>query len=307
MLTQSMLTRTKYWPEIIPDTTLLGAIGAGSVGTPAPAEIRTIPNGYELKLRGFIVEPSADAELEFRTDNAVKRMRTNGLGQGYTPIDLSASKSFIFNVYNTSGLTAIASYSVGAQWMITKPTVAEKLFRNWQLTPEEKAIADELNVYSVVEKGIRPLTWEYMKDREYQVVDAWVENCKLDMTANASYTVLDIKSNNPNEFYVVDKIYCSNTDSANDITMSMKRDGDHDYVNLRAIGLRGTSGVIDCWVPALNEMIVAASSKAEIAGVNFRFNVKRLRLSNVLRARWGLVPDNELPPDVSKKVRGGIL
>ena len=305
MLTQSTLERTKYWPEIIPDTTLYASISQTAMGSPSPADVRVLNEKFQVKLNGLIVKASNDIELECKTDKTSQRMLLAGLDSGYVPCGFAAKDSLALNVFNV-GSQPITDYHIAALWMVTKPTVAEKLLRKWTLTPEEKAIAEELDIYALVEKGIRPVTWEYMKDREYQVLEERVFSSELTFTVDNEYTLLDLKTNSPDEFWVLEDIYCSDSDAANDVTLRLKRDGDNDYVMLRTAALAPDNHV-GCWIPALDELIVTGSSKAASVTVKTRFKAKKMRLTNILRARWGLVKSNQLPADVMKKVIGGIL
>jgi len=95
-----------------------------------------------------------------------------------------------------------------------------------------------------------------------------------------------------------------NTLFADDVTLTIKRDGDANYITVRAAALAGVNR-INCWIPALQELIITATAARPVVGAAILFNVKKVRLTNILKARWGIA--GNMPADVIKKVQAGIL
>jgi len=302
MLTLSSLNRVRYYPEIIPDTNLYAQINAGSTASPAPADIRGIPD-LSIKAVGLNYAPTAGMDLEIKTDGTIDRIPLGSQLPTFGNIAYTAKNVLGVNLLNI-GVAPVNNFYLAAEYMITKPTITEKLLRKWPLTQEEKAIADELGVYETVEKGIRPITWDYMRDREYQVIGERVYGNSLNLAPGTDATVLDLKVSNPDELYIIDGIMSPNTLFADDVTLTIKRDGDANYITVRAAALAGVNR-INCWIPALQELIITATAAQPVAGAAILFNVKKVRLTNILKARWGIA--GNMPADVIKKVQAGIL
>jgi len=126
----------------------------------------------------------------------------------------------------------------------------------------------------------------------------------LNLAPGTDATVLDLKVSNPDELYIIDGIMSPNTLFADDVTLTIKRDGDANYITVRAAALAGVNR-INCWIPALQELIITATAAQPVAGAAILFNVKKVRLTNILKARWGIA--GNMPADVIKKVQAGIL
>ena len=302
MLTLSNLNRVRYYPEIIPDTNVYALVGAGSTAAPAPADIRGISD-LSVKVVGLNYSPVAGMDLEIKTDGTIDRIPLGSQLPAFGNVAFTAKNVLGLNLLNV-GVAPVNNFYFAAEHMVTKPTITEKLLRKWPLTAEEKAIADELGVHETVEKGIRPITWEYMKDREYQVLGERVYGSTLNLAPGVDATVLDLKASNSSELYILDAIMSPNTAFADDVTLNIKRDGDINYVTVRVAALAGANR-IGCWIPALQELIITATAAQPVVGAAILFNVKRVKLTNILKARWSI--QGNMPADVAKKVQAGIL
>ncbi len=302
MLTLSNLNRVRYYPEIIPDTNLYPLIAPGTIAAPAPADIRGIPD-LSVKAIDLSFPAIAGMDLEIKADGVIDRIPLGSQLPGFGNFAYTAKNVLGVNLLNI-GVAPVNNFYFAAQYMVTKPTITEKLLRKWALTPDEKTLADELGIYETVEKGIRPITWEYMKDREYQVLGERVYGSSLDLVPGTEYTVLDLKAANPDELYILDWITSPNIDFDDDVTLTVKRDGDSGYLTIRLAAL-ANANAINCWIPALQELIITVTSARPVVGASVLFNVKKVKLTNILKARWGIA--GNMPGDVIKKVRAGIL
>jgi hypothetical protein len=302
MLTLSSLNRVRYYPEIIPDTNLYPLIAPGTIAAPAPADIRGIPD-LSIRVMGLNFPSTAGMDLEIKTDGVIDRIPLGSQLPGFGNFSCTAKNVLGVNLLNI-GAVPVNNFYFAAQHMVTKPTITEKLLRKWPLTQEEKAVADELGVYETVEKGIRPITWEYMMDREYQVLSERVYGNTLNLVPGTDVTVLDLKAANPDELYVLNGIMSANTAFADDVTLTVKRDGDSGYLTIRLAAL-ANANTISCWIPALQELIITATAAQPVGAASILFNVKKVKLTNILKARWGIA--GNMPSDVVKKVQAGIL
>lgn len=222
------------------------------------------------------------------------------------PYSVVAGDVLSYSLFNVGAAAVTNVRTMYGVW-VSKPTVADKLKFKWLLNPTEQGIADELGIQASVEKGVLPLPRSIQLEREYQVLRRIVYPVTLDVPVSPdSVTVLQVTIEAPDEFAVLRKISCSDVDAAHNIALTLKRDTDEAYVTVKAPAL-GSIGSIDCWIPALREIKLEASAAQASAGVNFLLDVLICRLTNTLRARWQLVPDEALPADVPKKVKGGVL
>ncbi|GAI90380.1 unnamed protein product, partial [marine sediment metagenome] len=110
-----------------------------------------------------------------------------------------------------------------------------------------------------------------------------------------------------NEILVLTKLAATAGTADNNARISISRDEDADYItNLKTYAV-GLDRELSMFIPVLSELSLNIISD-EAAGVDIsaRYTIWRCRLSNLLRARWGL----ELPPereDTIKRVKAGIL
>lgn len=301
----SHLTKVKHFPELLPGSDYYSAIAANLVAVPSPLDLRRFTN-LAVELVDISLTADASIRAEIRADREDREIRTSSLDSATVyPFRFVARDLLSYGLRNTAA-TPVAGYRTVYGLWVYRPDVAQKILHRWPLTAEDEALAKELGIRDSVEKGVLPLPRTYVLEREYQVLNSMVFAITVDVPAAPLYeTVLQVYAAT-DEFIVLRRFTCSNTLIANDVIMTFDRDDDIGYFTFRAAALGSLSG-INCWIPARSELRVTASAVSAASGVTFTFEVLRCRMTNLLRARWGLASPDELPGDVWKKARGGIL
>jgi len=305
MFDVSYLTKVKHFPELLPGSDYYAAIAGNLVAVPSPLDLRRFAN-LVVELADISLTADAAIRAEIRADRDEREIRTESLDSATVyPFRFVARDLLGYGLRNTSAASVAGYRTVYGLW-VYRPDVAQKILHKWPLTAEDEALAKELNIRDSVEKGVLPLPRTYMLEREYQVLNSMVFAITIDVPATPLFeTALQVYAST-DEFLVLRRFTCSNALIANDVIMTFNRDDDIGYFTFRAAAL-GALASVNCWVPALNELRITANAVSAATDVTFTFEVLRCRMTNLLRAKWGLASPEELPGDVWKKARGGIL
>ncbi|GAI06996.1 unnamed protein product [marine sediment metagenome] len=158
----STLEKTKYWPELLPQSTFT-TIAVNAEASPPLLDLRRFP-GKLLRLSEIAVERDPLVELRIRVDDL--RLNTPNSNAGGL-FDLAANNFqmlarniLFYNLfyYNPVGLPATKdNFRTSFGVWVQKLTVADKLKLGVPLTNDEKELDKELGISKSVEKGILPL------------------------------------------------------------------------------------------------------------------------------------------------------
>lgn len=307
MLTVSNLKRVRYFPELIPDGTFYQEIQAGQTGSPPPLDLRRLTD-RATEIDGLRVTPHPNLELEFRVDNFVKEtVRTELLtSNDFYPFRFAGEDTLALDVRNV-GASALQNVRVEYGLWVWEATTADRILRGWQLEDLDKNLNNEHGVQATVEKGLLPLPREYALQREYQLLRRMVHPvAHVNIEANAEkqliLNVAPMQHPGFEEYLVLERFTCSNNQAG--LVIIIERDEDPQYV---IYNTKGMLGPVRVWIPALHELRVYVESPVQVSDVSFTFQIGRYRLNNILRARWNLAREADLPGDVWQKVAAGIL
>ncbi len=308
MITEAMIKQVHLSPECIPDS-WYGAVPNLAEVAPAVLDLRRF-KPYLLNLTNIqTTQPAgfANVWLRARYDNTrveenVAALLPALVGEWRVP-----AKDFIY--FNFYGAALVAGYSTHYSLWVIQPTVAQKLLYGLALTAEEKALADSLGIYNTVEKGILPLPLSQQIEREYHVLGEETHSRLVNIAAaNTVYTIETLYPSGPDEFIVLTGLAAAPGAPADDIRLVIDRDDDANYAELRTLALSlVTGGEVAAFIPVLKEIRLTTSSVGVPGAHLFRYSFMRCRMTNLLRARFGLASKDELPGDTWAKVKGGIL
>jgi len=222
---------------------------------------------------------------------------------------LLAKSRIYYNLYN-SGVASKDDFKTFFSLWVIKPTVAHKLRLGIPLTPEEQKLNKDLGISDTVEKGLLPLPLSQQIAREYQVIQE--ESHGFNVTVPTAG--VDVETLHPvnGQFLLLTKLSADPGDAAADnIRIAIDRDYVSDYVEFPTWALGATAAVslgkeISCFIPALKELRIKLKATVSKT-INIRFTIQKCALTNIFRARWGLVTKEELPGDVWNKVMSGVL
>ncbi|MBA7689731.1 hypothetical protein ES703_98242 [subsurface metagenome] len=184
--------------------------------------------------------------------------------------------------------------------------VVDKLKLGIVLDNNERALAEKFGVGDTVEKGLLPLPLEQQLEREYRSQLISEETHGRTMAVTAIPQVVETMYPRDGHFLVLTKIAATPGAPGDNIVITISRDNDIDHIsNLKSYAV-GLERELDCFIPAMSELTLNIVAAGAIA-VQIRYTIWKCRLSNLLRARFGLASEDELPGDTWAKVKVGIL
>jgi len=312
MITDAITRLIKFPPEKIPDSWFGTVPPLAEVATPILELRRFTP--YVLTLADIQLPPDANVIMRARYNGIRVEENTAALlrDSAVVPNALVGSwgltaKEFLY--YNLLGIAGAAAYHTHfGVWGII-PTVADKLVYDIPLTNEEKELAERLGITNSVEKGVLPLPRDVQIGREYFILGEETHSRSITIAAaNTSYTLESIYARE-NEFLVLTRIAAAPGNIGEIIRLLVDRDDDHNYADVRTFALSLIpGGEVRCFIPAMEEIRLTTTAAVIPAAVHlFRYTYQRVRLTNLLRCRFGLVSRDEVPGDTYDKVKAGVL
>ncbi len=319
MISDAIIRMVKYPPELIPDSWFGNVPLNSEVVTPILDVKRFSP--YIAILTNIQLTPNANVVLRARYDDVRVEENTAAMlsyldGTPAVRALVGAwrlpAKSILY--YNLFGVAPVVNYITHFGLWAFPPTIAHKLFYDIKLTPDEQAICDELGIKNTVEKGLLPLPINQQIEREYHVVGEETHSRSINIAAAATTYTIEVIHPKPNEFIVLTRMAAISGTAAQDVRFIVDRDDDVNFAELRTFALgivTDTSlvagGEVSCFIPAKREIRLTTTATVAPGAHLFRYTFQRIKLSNLLKVRFGLVSRDEVPADLWKKVQGGIL
>lgn len=309
MITEATIKRVLYYPEQLLDSALPD-IATQSEVSPTLLDLRQFPP-LLIRLSEVAVDRDDDIEMRFKVDatnlSVLAGSMFDLLANNFS---LLAKNRIYYNLFDSSAVTPKTDFKTFFSLWVIKPTVAHKLHLGIPLTPEEQKLNRNLGISDTVEKGLLPLPLELQIQREYQVIQEETHGFNVTVPTAG----VDVETLHPinGQFLVLTKISADPGDASTDnIRIAIDRDQVPDYVEFPTWGLGATAAVslgkeISCFIPALTELRIKLKATVSKT-INIRFTVQKVAMTNIFRARWGLVTKEELPGDVYDKVMAGVL
>ena len=304
MITEATVKLVKYPPELIPDSWFGDVPANAEVSPPILELIRFKP--YIVRIMNIQLTANANVILRLFYDDIRLEENTAAMLSGLVGAWEALAKER--TRLNFLGLALVADYTTHFGLWAFPPTIAHKLLYGITLTNSERAICEELGIKNTVEKGILPLPISQQIEREYHILGEETHSRSVNIAvANTSY---DIESIYPktNEFIVLTRVAANPGTTAQNIRLIVDRDDDASFANLKTYALSlAAGGEVECFIPAMKEIRLHTIATTAPGAHLFRYTFKRIKLTNLLRVRFGLVSEDEVPADLFKKVQGGIL
>jgi len=304
MVTQATLQAVRLFPELLPETNLLDL--TANAEKEVFSLIRISQLGLILRLGDIAVVRNNNVTLRLRYDEITLEHEAGSLFSLDKPNRylLTATDILRYALYSRATISAYQTYY--NLWVI-KPTIAEKLKFGISLTPEEKRLADKHNIHDLVAKGNLPLQWNYMRQREYQVLHEETHTFRGDVPTVGAM-VKTLRPRKLDEFLVLTSISCERPPTAAHGTkLVISRDavagGEERYIELFTWPLDLTYE-IECFIPAVAELTLKLETTTALTGYRMRFTVLHCKLNDILRIRWNLPRD--VPAELEEKVRAGL-
>ena len=314
-ITEAIIKRVKYPPELIPDS-WYGTVPLNGESSPPVLDLRRF-SPYIAILTNMLMGLNANVNIrarydgfgDVRVEESNAAMLTDAAGADRVGAWWLPAKSILY--YNFFGLALVNNYPTHYGVWAFLPTVAHKLRYNLTLTPDEQALSKALGIKNTVEKGLLPMPISSLIEREYHVLGEETHVRSVNIAAlNTVYTLETIIPRPNGEFLVLTRVAAAPAAVANTIHLYVDRDEDPSFADLMTFPMALTAGgEIACFIPAMTEIRLTTAQTAGVAvGAHlFRYTFKRIKLTNILRARFSLVSRDEIPGETFDKVRAGIL
>lgn len=313
MITEATINSVKYPPELLPDA-VFNDITASTEVSPPILDLRRI-TGKLLRLSDIAVERNANVELRVKNDDMGLPDSYNvaggffGLASTVSPyannFQMLARDRLYYNLFNSSA-ALIENFRTSFGVWVDNLRIVDKLKLGIVLDNNERALAEKFGINDTVEKGLLPLPLEQQVEREYRSQLISEETHGRTMNVTATSQVVETMYPRAGQFLVLTKLAATAGTPTNNIRISISRDNDADYItNLKSYAV-DLERELSCFIPALSELtlnIVAAGAVT----VYIRYTILKVKLSNLLRCRFGLLSKEEAPGDAYDKVLGGIL
>jgi len=302
-INEATIKRVLYFPELLPDSAF-PTIAVQSEVSPTLLDLRQFPP-LLVRLSEVAIDQHNDIEMRFKVDTTVFSPLAGSMFDLLANnFSLLAKSRIFYNLYNSSADTPRPNFKTFFSLWVIKPTVAHKLRYGIPLTPEEQKLNRDLGISDTVEKGLLPLPLTQQIAREYQVIQEETHGFNVAVPTAG----VDVETLHPinGQFLILTKLSADQGDVGNIIKIAIDRDQVSDYVEFPTYALGGLGKEISCFIPALSELrIKLKATGAET--INIRFTVLKVAMTNIFRARWGLVTPEEIPGDTWAKVLAGVL
>ena len=314
MITLGDLQKSRYWPEKLPVGTVVD-IPAGGV-SPAPLDLRRF-EGWLFALTDLALPQDADLQLRVYENDDLWQYRLGAIpNRSPQPWWFVGKTRIGFDLVNTNTSTAKSQVPIRFAVWAWRPTVADKLALGMDLSPEEQELARKLGLPDSVEKGVLPLPFDrharvgagellgYQIQREYHVLRDEILPDVVSVSAGGSYSLL---ARNPRKdtALVLRSIGMTPQAVTTNFRAVIDRDGDTAYRTVYSHVLASESEDFEMFIPALTELRITLRADGAVSNARVRVRLQTIRLTNTLRARWGLAA--QIPGDAADKVRGGVL
>ena len=315
-ISEATIKNVRFPPELLPDS-WYGNILLGAEFAPTVLDLRRF-KPYITELVNIQVTANALAELRARYDDLRIQENTAAMISALVGTWRLVARDILY--LNFFGVGAITPYSAHYGVWAYKPTVAHKilLYGQWKngklvlppgiLSDQEKAIAEKHNIFDSVEKGVLPLPISQQIEREYKVVAEETHARSINIAViNTVYTIESIYPRK-DEVVILTRMAAAPGAAADNVRFVVDRDDDGSYRDIPTFPMSLLAGgEVACFIPAIKEIRLTTQRAAGAGAHLFRFTYQRVKLTNTLRARFGLAGKEELPGDVWEKVMAGVL
>ena len=294
----SVIRKCRYWPELLPfvEATNLAAGDDSIITLTQPTVSPEIP----ILTDKLSATPNVNVLLKLKADREPTReIETVGLdvmGE-LTPLKFLATRSLSL-VLNSDAI--VNNYRMYLGIWVLKPSVAQRILWGLPLTAEDKALDTKRAVRETVEKGLLPFPISYQIERETLGFKRTYAEIVANVTAGQTTPVLSMAPPLGEEFLVLESVTADNAGLAlaNNAQIYVSRDDDTNYLKLPCFAMDQAYD-FPCFVPALRKLEISYYADANLVNRYIRVVIGRYKLTNLLRARFGL--------DTTQEAKDSIL
>lgn len=293
-----VVRKARYLPELIPffEATNLAAGDNSIIGISQP----TVSQGIPVLTDRLSAMPNANVLVKLKADReATHEMETISLdvmGE-LTPLEFLAARSLSL-VLNSDAI--VNNYRMYLGIWVVKPSVAQRLLWGLPLSAEDRALDTKRSIGDTVEKGLLPFPIPYQIERECLGFKRSYAEIVVTVTAGQTTPVISMAPPLGEEFLVLESVTADNAalTLANNAQIYVTRDDDRDYLKLPCFAMDSAYD-FPCFIPALRKLEISYYADANLANRYIRVVIGRYKLTELLKARFGLPATQEAKDGVA--------
>jgi len=283
----TVVRKARYLPELIPffEATNLAAGDNSIIDIAQP----TISPDIPVLTDRLSAIPNANVLLKLKADReATHEMETVSLdvmGE-LTPLQSLATRNLSL-VLNADAI--VNNYRMYLGIWVLKPSVAQRILWDLPQSAEAKALDSRRAIRDTVEKGLLPFPTPYQIEREFMGFRRTYSEIVGTVTAGQTTLVLTMAPPLGKELFVLESVTADNAGLtlANNAQIYVTRDDDRDYLKLPCFSM-DQSYDFPCFIPALRKLEISYYADANLVNRYIRVVIGRYKMTNILRARFGL-------------------
>jgi len=220
-----------------------------------------------------------------------------------TPLESLSTRSLSL-VLNADAI--VTDYKMYLGLWVVKPSVAQKVLWRLALTGEDEALSTKRGIRTSVEKGVLPFPIPYEIERECMGFKKTYAEIVATAATGTTTPILTLAPPLNDEILVLESVTADNAGLtlADNAQIYVTRDDDTNYLKLPAFPMDKNYD-FPCFIPALRSLEVSLYHEhgADLTNRYVRVQISRYKLTNLLRARFGL-PTTE---EAKESVKAGVV
>lgn len=282
----SVIRKARYLPELLPffHATNLAAGDNSVITLTQPTVSPDIP----ILTDKLSATPNVNVLLKLKADREathnIETVSLDVMGE-FTPLQYLSTKSLSL-VLNSDAI--VNNYRIYLGIWVVKPSVAQRILWGLPLSAEDRALDVKRSIRDTVEKGLLPFPLSYQIEREFMGFKRTYAEIVANVVSGQTTPVITTAPLS-DEVLVLESVTADNAGLtlANNAQIYVTRDDDTSFLKLPCFAMDQAYD-FNCWIPALRKLEIGYYADANLANRYMRVVIGRYRLTNILRARFGL-------------------
>jgi len=298
------IRHARYLPEMLPFLHAQDlAAGDNSIITLTSP---TLSTDIPVLTDKFSASPDADVLLKLKADreptHELESVSLAAVGE-LTPLQVLATRSLSL-VLNADA--PVTDYKMYLGMWVVKPSVAQKVLWRLPLTGEDEALSAKRSIKASVEKGVLPFPIVYEIERECMGFKKTYAEVVATAPTGTTTPILTLSPPLNDEILVLESVTAddSGLTLADNAQIYVTRDDDTNYLKLPVFAMDQAYD-FPCFIPALRSLEISFYHEVGAPLLNryVRVQISRYKLTNLLRARFGL----ETTEEALESVKAGVV
>jgi len=298
----TVIRKARYLPELLPffhaQDLATGDNPIITLGSP------TISPDIPILTDKLSATPDANVLLKLKADKPTHKAETISLdvmGE-LTPLEFLATSSLSL-VLNADA--PVSDYKMYLGIWVIRPSVAQRILWGLPLTAEHEELSRRRGVRDSVEKGILPFPTAYQIERECMGFKRTYAEIVASVTSGQATSIATLSPPLSDEFLVLESVTADSGAAltlANNAQIYVTRDDDTNYLKLPVFAMDKAYD-FPAFIPALRKLEISYYADADLTDRYVRFVIGRYKLTDVLKARFGL----PATPEAVEATKAGVV